>query len=760
MAKQKLLLVDADPRSVRVLDVSLRKVGYSVTTATDGLDALAKAESLAPDLILTDTRLPGLDGYAFVRKLKERPESATIPVLFLTNQQSTEDKIRGLELGVDDYLTKPIFVRELLARVHLALARRAQETIATKPQSTSGRTRFVGSTRDMAVVDLLQTFEISRKSGVVNLRNGDAQARIYFRDGKVIDAELGRLHGEEAVYRTLIWNEASFEVDFKPVTNDNLIGVSTQALLMEGMRHVDEWGRLCEQMPPLGTVFEIDHTQLLERLNEMPDEIDAMLRLIDGHRTIQTIIDDSPFEDLSTLSTLAKLYFEGLLVEQTLGAPPPLSGAEAEPDEAAGGAAGYWSDEMAVVPSSADSARGVSVAPPALRAAPSSRFSSTVELLDESAPANQTPRDAGNSPKPLPSGSPKSDTSVRGSSLASGGEVQNERSTTGLRSTPGSIAVLAVAMGTVVAFSLLAVGWRAATRHPSGLEVRAAVASGQDGPGAMRPALSASDSFDSPSPPTSSRFGFGTSSSGQADRALASASSSPPMSVRDAGVVDNAMASTSRGAVEAGSGHASHAATEVADSHGIAQARQATQVNPSDADAWLRLGAAYEAAGDPSQPVTPTRAASRSRAVRTCPNVACSCISERRGSRALFIGDEGAEGLSKFERAFLGGRCPAIEYLEARLTQLASEASTMLHRGRAVGSTPGDQCRRRDARDPRNERARVEHGAHRGVCGFPRGRDVEEFEEPVHALRGRAASRRPRVVEEASAKECAPVELV
>jgi cytochrome c-type biogenesis protein CcmH/NrfG len=72
------------------------------------------------------------------------------------------------------------------------------------------------------------------------------------------------------------------------------------------------------------------------------------------------------------------------------------------------------------------------------------------------------------------------------------------------------------------------------------------------------------------------------------------------MSVRDAGVVDNAMASTSRGAVEAGSGHASHAATEVADSHGIAQARQATQVNPSDADAWLRLGAAYEAAGDPS----------------------------------------------------------------------------------------------------------------------------------------------------------------
>ena len=70
MAKQKLLLVDADPRSVRVLEVSLKKAGYSVTTATDGLDALAKIESLTPDLVLSDTRLPKLDGYSLVRKLK------------------------------------------------------------------------------------------------------------------------------------------------------------------------------------------------------------------------------------------------------------------------------------------------------------------------------------------------------------------------------------------------------------------------------------------------------------------------------------------------------------------------------------------------------------------------------------------------------------------------------------------------------------------------------------------------------------------
>jgi DNA-binding response OmpR family regulator len=320
VAKQKLLLVDADPRSVRVLEVSLKKAGYSVTTATDGLDALAKIESLTPDLVLSDTRLPKLDGYTLVRKLKERLEWSVIPIVFLTSQKSIEDKIRGLELGVEDYLTKPIFVRELLARVNLLLARRTQENIAASKSPMSGRTRFSGSTQDMAVVDLLQTFEVSRKSGVVHLRGGEHEAHIYFRDGKVVDAELGRLRGEEAIYRSLIWNEATFEVEFKSIANEDIIDGSTQALLMEGMRRVDEWGRLCEQLPPLSTLFEIDHTQLLERLNEIPDELNGILRLFDGRRTLSDVVDDSPFEDLSTLSTITKLYFEGLLVPRVVEA--------------------------------------------------------------------------------------------------------------------------------------------------------------------------------------------------------------------------------------------------------------------------------------------------------------------------------------------------------------------------------------------------------------------------------------------------------
>jgi len=259
-------------------------------------------------------------------------------VVFLTSQKSIEDKIRGLELGVEDYLTKPIFVRELIARVNLLLARRTQEKMATS-MPTSRRTRLSGSLEDMGVVDLLQTFEVSRKSGIARISDGRRETRIFFRDGKVVDAELGRLRGEEAVYRALIWIAGNFEVEFCPVANEDIIPTSTQGLLMEGMRRVDEWGRLLEQLPSLRTIFEVDHEQLVERLNEIPDELNGILRLFDGKRTLIDVVDESPFEDLSTLSTITKLFFEGLLV------------------------IGQAAPEEDVVPSEVDAARGESLPP-------------------------------------------------------------------------------------------------------------------------------------------------------------------------------------------------------------------------------------------------------------------------------------------------------------------------------------------------------------------------------------------------------------
>ena len=315
MAKQKLLLVDADPRSVRVLEVSLKKAGYSVTTATDGLDALAKIESLTPDLVLSDTRLPKLDGYTLVRKLKERNEWSAIPIVFLTSQKSIEDKIRGLELGVEDYLTKPIFVRELIARVNLLLARRTQENIAASRHDARGQNALLGldaghgGRRPAADLrGLAQERRVPPARAARRRRTSTSATARWSTPSSAACAARRRSTARSSGTRRRSRSSS------RSIGNEDVIGGSTQAILMEGMRRVDEWGRLCEQLPPLTTVFEIDHQQLLERLNEIPDELNGILRLFDGERTLSQVVDDSPFEDLSTLSTITKLYFEGLLV--------------------------------------------------------------------------------------------------------------------------------------------------------------------------------------------------------------------------------------------------------------------------------------------------------------------------------------------------------------------------------------------------------------------------------------------------------------
>jgi DNA-binding response OmpR family regulator len=677
VAKQKLLLVDADPRSVRVLEVSLKKAGYSVTTSTDGLDALAKIESLAPDLVLSDTRLPKLDGYALVRKLKERPEWSGIPIVFLTSQKSIEDKIRGLELGVEDYLTKPIFVRELIARVNLLLARRTQENIAASKAPMSGRTRFSGSTQDMAVVDLLQTFEVSRKSGVVHLRSGTQDAHIYFRDGKVVDADLGRLRGEEAIYRALIWNEATFEVEFKAApggeTLEETIEGSTQALLMEGMRRVDEWGRLCEQLPPLSTFFEIDHAQLLERLNEIPDELNGILRLFDGKRTLADVVDDSPFEDLSTLSTITKLYFEGLLVPRSERAleslerepgspsspsspssPPAPPHASVPPPPAERDSVRHVvpsSGDMAVVPASSEHAStrpaaGDRVSPEVPAAAvfdrgtlsgvaPPAPFALSRPAAARSTLANGThapPADssddlatpaAAEGPRRAAAAGASQAIVVRHTEAGGPGDpgvraraqprVDDEDGTAGLPRKRVAPKFIVVAL--IVAVSAIAVA--AALRGPrAGQEPRA---------GATVVATSPPSSVVEPppavpaAPPEAPRQVSSPLPASSASSPPALASSRPPegrvaplAAVSTAGPArpsrplapppqteapaETAVAARKESLVS----QASQALASGATARAIELAHQATVVNPGDANAWLTLGAAYAASGNPA----------------------------------------------------------------------------------------------------------------------------------------------------------------
>ncbi len=281
-----------------------------MTTADAVADALAVVELSLPDMILSDTRLPTEDGFRLVEVLRERGLD-DLPFMFLSSDTSLESKVRGLEYGVE-YLTKPIYIKEVITRVNLELQRRQREGLG----GTEARARFTGSLSDMGLVDLLQTVDIGKKSGVLRLNSGHTDGVVYFQKGRVIDAVTNHRVGESAVYRFLVWNDGGFQADFlQEIDRPERIQVPTQALLMEGMRRVDEWGRLLEQLPPLTSVFEVDGAELVARLAEIPDEINDILRHFDGENALLDVVDRAGTDDLELLESISKLFFEGLIVD-------------------------------------------------------------------------------------------------------------------------------------------------------------------------------------------------------------------------------------------------------------------------------------------------------------------------------------------------------------------------------------------------------------------------------------------------------------
>ena len=117
----KVLVVDDESNIADVLSIALRFNNYEVETAADGHSALQAVTDFRPDLVLLDVMLPDLDGFEVARRMRERADET--PILFLTARDTTEDKVRGLTIGGDDYVTKPFSVEELLARVGSVLRR-------------------------------------------------------------------------------------------------------------------------------------------------------------------------------------------------------------------------------------------------------------------------------------------------------------------------------------------------------------------------------------------------------------------------------------------------------------------------------------------------------------------------------------------------------------------------------------------------------------------------------------------------------------
>lgn len=119
----KILVVDDDPSALKLIGYALRREGYDVTTAADGMEALTLVRHEHFDLIILDIMMPGMDGYEVCRRLRANPQTATVPVIMLTARSMVKDKVSGFRSGTDEYITKPLLPHELVNRVKALLLR-------------------------------------------------------------------------------------------------------------------------------------------------------------------------------------------------------------------------------------------------------------------------------------------------------------------------------------------------------------------------------------------------------------------------------------------------------------------------------------------------------------------------------------------------------------------------------------------------------------------------------------------------------------
>ena len=234
----KVLLVDDNPMIVGMLKQSLATLGQ-VNTAGDAADALLKAVDDPPDLLVTDYRMPGMDGRQLIEKLRIRPATANFSAIILASKSDITERLSQQD-PVDDFVEKPFFLKEATRRIKRVIDKIALEKMA-KTVPSDGVLR--GSLAQMNVIDLMQSLEMGRKSCLLSLTRDDEKCDVYFDQGQVVHAVYGSLKGDQAVFKVLRWTGGNFELNFEGKTTETSTQLNTQGLLMEGLRLLDESNR-------------------------------------------------------------------------------------------------------------------------------------------------------------------------------------------------------------------------------------------------------------------------------------------------------------------------------------------------------------------------------------------------------------------------------------------------------------------------------------------------------------------------------------
>src|SRR6266513_698963 len=248
IAKSVRLLLAEDNPLVRDLIVKGLDPFCLVEVCKDGADALLKVVDSPPDVILCDYKMPVLDGRQRFERLRARESKRHIPFLFMASRPDIEERLRPLVDGVEDFITKPFLIKDLVRITKKVVDRLHLEKLqkkASRPGVIQGRLE------EMSMIDLMQSLEMGQKSCRLIVQSGGAQGELYFASGQCRDAKIGKLEGDDAVYKVGLWTTGEFEIDFNAANASTKTTTTrnTTGLLMEAMRLMDGANRDTVETP-------------------------------------------------------------------------------------------------------------------------------------------------------------------------------------------------------------------------------------------------------------------------------------------------------------------------------------------------------------------------------------------------------------------------------------------------------------------------------------------------------------------------------
>lgn len=241
-ARRLSVVIADDDHGCRTLAAApFRQRGDYVRVAPDGFEALAQCLKETPDVIVSDVHMPRMDGWQLLRMCRARPTLSSVPFLFLTTLGGEQERLKGYQLGVDDYMPKPFRGKELQARVDRVVSR-----VQRSPHALATQKTLRGDLSQVSLPSVLGFLELEKKTGEL-LVIGTKTAHMFMRDGYLLRVEVDGVLAEptsiEVIYDLLSWKVGQFEFAAHEVPGEDLYNTTVTALLLDHARFSDENNR-------------------------------------------------------------------------------------------------------------------------------------------------------------------------------------------------------------------------------------------------------------------------------------------------------------------------------------------------------------------------------------------------------------------------------------------------------------------------------------------------------------------------------------